>query len=74
MDFMKIALSILIALSFAACLITAIVAFAYSFIFSIRMMFQFKEKGVAYSTATLWNPMNALFTTRRPPAFSSGAI
>jgi hypothetical protein len=68
MDFVKVASALLVTLIFAASLITAIVAFVYSFVFSIRMMFQFKERGIAYSTATLWNPMNAMF---RPELLSA---
>jgi hypothetical protein len=68
MDFVKVASAVLITLIFAACLITGIVAFVYSFVFSIRMVFQFKERGVAYSAATLWNPMNAMF---RPELLSA---
>jgi hypothetical protein len=35
-------------------------ALIWTLFFSVRMTFQFEQKGVAYSRATLWNPLNAM--------------
>lgn len=35
-------------------------ALIWAVFFSIRMTFQFKQRGIAYSRATLWNPLNAM--------------
>ena len=35
-------------------------ALIWALFFSVRMTFQFEQRGVAYSRATLWNPMNAM--------------
>ena len=40
--------------------LTGACSLVWALIFAIRMTFQFQEKGVAYSKATLWNPMNAM--------------
>jgi hypothetical protein len=35
-------------------------ALIWALFFSVRMTFQFEQKRVAYSRATLWNPLNAM--------------
>jgi hypothetical protein len=35
-------------------------ALIWALFFSVRMTFQFEQRGVAYSRAALWNPMNAM--------------
>jgi hypothetical protein len=46
--------------------ITCAVSLIWALVFSIRMTFQFEERGVAYSRATLWNPMNAMLRPDLP--------
>ncbi|TBR40593.1 MULTISPECIES: hypothetical protein [Dyella] len=46
--------------TFAALCIVGAGALIWALFFSIRMTFQFEQRGVAYSRATLWNPMNAI--------------
>ncbi|GLQ49340.1 hypothetical protein ACFFJT_20480 [Dyella flava] len=46
---------------FTALWLTGAVALIWAMVFAIRMTFQFKQAGLAYSRATLWNPMNAVF-------------
>lgn len=46
---------------FVALWLTAASSLLWALVFAIRMTFQSQSRGVAYSKATLWNPMNAMF-------------
>lgn len=57
---MKIVFLVLAFIFFAG-IAGAACAFIAIFYFSIKMAFQYKEKGEAFSGKTLWNPFNAIF-------------
>jgi hypothetical protein len=57
--FLKVLFMVLIAIFFVSWL-TAAISWLWTVVFAIRVLFQYREKGVALSRRTLFNPLNAM--------------